>query len=78
MTMRDKSPVRLTVRAQFSEWDKDGGGSIGYKELQKILARPMSPKGDEKKPQTASVGATGKGVKAAIKMAKAIKAPASA
>ena len=54
---------------QFSEWDKDGGGSIGYKELQKILqARNDSPVQGEKPKAAANA------VKALGRITKAVKA----
>ena len=39
------------------EWDKDGGGSIDFKELQKVLRAPASP------PVPAAKKSSGKGAK---------------
>ena len=38
------SQAREHRRTQlFSEWDKDGGGELGYNELRKILQAPRTP-----------------------------------
>ena len=38
-----KSAFKKAIDELFDEWDKDGGGEIGYQELVKILkAKPAS------------------------------------
>ena len=62
------------IDSLFKSWDKDGGGALNLRELQKILRAPPSSSKDagaNKDIAPPSTAGAGKGVLAAMKLAKA-------
>ena len=64
----------------FNSWDKDGGGSLAYKELKKILATPHTGLGSGVSPpsMTAAASKVGGAAAAAAKLGALGKGKAAA
>ena len=78
MPMLGFEATKKDINELFDSWDKDGGGSLAYKELKKILSQTARPaEGLKKTAQVVTAVNSVKKLNAAANAAKMLKGAAA-